>query len=238
MTTFLAAILLSTHLAHAETIGGHYRLILGNNCTEEQVVQVDLQKQTDAELVELLLNENDWYVRHARRLLQERGENAQLHEPLAKLAFEHALERRRLRGLWALHAVGGLNEATIARGLKNESPYVRAWTIQLALENKTPSPETLKTLAEQAGIEAVDRRHNLLNIKFHKQTRVDPARLMNLVSKTGGAQFTPAGVLLLPLDGHTSAGDILGFLSTKLEQLGRAAQPGSGQPGQPGSLVK
>jgi transcription-repair coupling factor (superfamily II helicase) len=96
----------------------------------------------------------------------------------------------------------------------------------------------LKTLAEQAGIEAVDRRHNLLNIKFHKQTRVDPARLMNLVSKTTGAQFTPAGVLLLPLDGHTSAGDILGFLSTKLEQLGKAAQPGSGQPGQPGSLVK
>jgi hypothetical protein len=45
MTTFLAAILLSTHLAHAETIGGHYRLISGNNCTEEQVVQVDLQKQ-------------------------------------------------------------------------------------------------------------------------------------------------------------------------------------------------
>ena len=113
-------------------------------------VLVDLQKKTDAELVDLLLNDNDWYVRHARRILQERGENSKLHEPLAKLAFEHALERRRLRGLWALHATGGLNEARIARGLKNESPYVRAWTIQLALENKTPSPATLKTLAELA----------------------------------------------------------------------------------------
>ena len=77
----------------------------------------------------------------------------------------------------------------------------------------------LKTLAEEIGIEAVDRRHNLLNIKFHAETRVDPARLMNIVAKTRGAQFTPAGVLLLPLDGQTAAGDILRFLSEKLEQL-------------------
>jgi transcription-repair coupling factor (superfamily II helicase) len=77
----------------------------------------------------------------------------------------------------------------------------------------------LKTLAEQIGVEAVDRRHNVLNIKFHKETRVDPARLMNIVSKTRGAQFTPAGVLLLPLDGQMAAGDILRFLGGKLEQL-------------------
>lgn len=77
----------------------------------------------------------------------------------------------------------------------------------------------LKTLAEQIGVEAVDRRHNLLNIKFPKETRVDPARLMRMVGKTRGAQFTPAGVLLLPLDGQTGAGDILRFLEDKLEQL-------------------
>jgi transcription-repair coupling factor (superfamily II helicase) len=77
----------------------------------------------------------------------------------------------------------------------------------------------LKTLAEQIGIEAVDRRHNLLNIKFHQGTRVDPGRLMNLVGKTHGAQFTPAGVLLLPLDGQAAAGDILRYLGVKLEQL-------------------
>jgi hypothetical protein len=42
---------------------------------------------------------------------------------------------------------------------------------------------------------------------------------MNLVAKTRGAQFTPAGVLLLPLDGQTAAGDILRFLGDKLAQL-------------------
>ncbi len=92
----------------------------------------------------------------------------------------------------------------------------------------------LKTLSEQIGIEAVDRRHNVLNIKFHQQTRVDPARLMNIVGQTRGAQFTPAGVLLLPLDGQTAASEVLGFLSAKLEQLGSPQK----SHGQPGTLVK
>jgi transcription-repair coupling factor (superfamily II helicase) len=77
----------------------------------------------------------------------------------------------------------------------------------------------LKTLAEQIGVEVIDRRHNLLNVKFHKDTRVDPARLMGMVSKTRGAQFTPAGVLLLPLDGQTGAAEILVFLKEKLGGL-------------------
>jgi transcription-repair coupling factor (superfamily II helicase) len=77
----------------------------------------------------------------------------------------------------------------------------------------------LKYRAEKLGVEAIDRRHSLLSIKFHTATRVDPQRLMNIVSKTPGAQFTPAGVLLLPLDGQTGAGEILTFLSEKLQQL-------------------
>jgi transcription-repair coupling factor (superfamily II helicase) len=77
----------------------------------------------------------------------------------------------------------------------------------------------LKTVAEQAGIEVIDRRHNILSIKFHQETRVDPARLMNIVAKTRGAQFTPAGVLLLPLEGQGAAGETLRFLSEKLGQL-------------------
>jgi transcription-repair coupling factor (superfamily II helicase) len=77
----------------------------------------------------------------------------------------------------------------------------------------------LKYMAEKLGVEAVDRRHNLVSIKFHTATRVDPQRLMNIVSKTRGAQFTPAGVLLLPLDGQAGAGEILKFLAERLKQL-------------------
>jgi transcription-repair coupling factor (superfamily II helicase) len=77
----------------------------------------------------------------------------------------------------------------------------------------------LKYMAEKIGVEAIDRRHSLVTIKFHSATRVDPQRLMQIVNKTKGAQFTPAGVLLLPLDGQTGTGEILKFLAEKLKQL-------------------
>jgi transcription-repair coupling factor (superfamily II helicase) len=74
-------------------------------------------------------------------------------------------------------------------------------------------------MAEKIGIEAIDRRHSLVNVKFHEGTRVDPTRLMKIVSQTRGAQFTPAGVLMLPLDGQTAAGDVLRFVAKKLGSL-------------------
>lgn len=77
----------------------------------------------------------------------------------------------------------------------------------------------LKSLSERLGIEMVDRKGNTLNVKFHQQTRVSPARLMNLVSRVSGAQFTPAGVLRLPLDGASAPGAVLSTVKKSLEQL-------------------
>ncbi|HWQ56256.1 MAG TPA: transcription-repair coupling factor [Bryobacteraceae bacterium] len=77
----------------------------------------------------------------------------------------------------------------------------------------------LKTLSEKIGVEVVDRRHSILNIKFHKDTRVDPVRLMDLVRGMKGAQFTPAGVLIMPLDGASAPAEILRFLRERLEKL-------------------
>jgi transcription-repair coupling factor (superfamily II helicase) len=77
----------------------------------------------------------------------------------------------------------------------------------------------LKSLAEKLGVEHIDRRQGVLNIKFHGDSRVDPARLMNLVKSTRGAQFTPAGVLRLPMDGNNSPDEILSFLRDRLALL-------------------
>ncbi|MGC9973570.1 MAG: transcription-repair coupling factor [Bryobacteraceae bacterium] len=77
----------------------------------------------------------------------------------------------------------------------------------------------LKSLAEKLGIEHIDRRQGQLNVRFHAESKVDPGRLMALVSGAKGAQFTPAGVLRLPLDGQGSPAQILGFLKDKLGQL-------------------
>ena len=42
---------------------------------------------------------------------------------------------------------------------------------------------------------------------------------MSLVSHSPGAQFSPAGVLMLPLDGATAPGEILEFLKQRFAQL-------------------
>ncbi|MGD0134478.1 MAG: transcription-repair coupling factor [Bryobacteraceae bacterium] len=91
-----------------------------------------------------------------------------------------------------------------------------------------PAPEAVKNLlkfsalkgsAQKLGIEAIDRRAGVLNVKFHKEAHIDPTRLMSLVTGTEGAQFTPAGVLRLPLDGASNAGQVLDLLESQLKQL-------------------
>ena len=77
----------------------------------------------------------------------------------------------------------------------------------------------LKTLAQKLGIESVERRGGFLNIKFHKESRIEPANLMNLVQSTPGVQFTPAGVLRLPLESLADPSALLNALKGYLEQL-------------------
>ena len=87
-------------------------------------VQVDLGKASDAELVAMQLHANDWYVRHARRLLQERGPKAEVHAALAKMLAENPDDTRQLRALWALHSTGGLTEALITLPIFINIPIV------------------------------------------------------------------------------------------------------------------
>ena len=80
----------------------------------------------------------------------------------------------------------------------------------------------LKSNAQQIGIEAIDRRSGALNIKFHPGSKIEPARLMSLVSSRAGAQFTPAGVLRLPLpQSGESAATLLDYLDGSLQELVR-----------------
>ena len=98
-------------------------------------VTVDLAKLDDKALVAMQLESNDWYVRHARRILQEREPSPETHRQLAKMALTHSDETRRLRALWALHVTYGLFDEFAMSALKNDCAHVRAWTIQLLLED-------------------------------------------------------------------------------------------------------
>ena len=77
----------------------------------------------------------------------------------------------------------------------------------------------LKSRAQRLGIEAIDRRQGALNVKFHKDSRIDPDKLMQLISGTQGAQFTPAGVLRLPLDGVQAPSVVLDYIGDRLTEL-------------------
>ena len=108
---------------------------------------VDLQKKADEELVQLLSHKNDWFVRHARRILQERGENPTVAAQLEKSLAGNGDAPQKLRALWALHGIGGLSEKTALNQLQGKDEFVRAWAIQLLAESKTLSSSALKEFA-------------------------------------------------------------------------------------------
>jgi putative membrane-bound dehydrogenase-like protein len=63
------------------TNGRIYKITYNN----QPAVKVDLVKATNGELVEYQLHANDWYVRHARRLLQERNAGPEVGASLVEM---------------------------------------------------------------------------------------------------------------------------------------------------------
>jgi putative membrane-bound dehydrogenase-like protein len=129
--------------------GRIYRISYGDGARSAEANKGDLSKLSDAELVKLQSHPNDYFARHARRILQERGSNskdavAPLQEMLTATGTAPA---KRLRAMWALHALG---QPMPAKLLADEDPYVRAWTIQLACEDRSPSEEFVEQFAKLA----------------------------------------------------------------------------------------
>ncbi len=131
---------------HNKTMGRIFRISHEN----DEWVQVDLSKQSDMELVNLQLHKNDWYVRQARLILQERGPNKKVHQALKNLLEENPDVTRKLRALWALHVTNGFSEKDLLGLLEHENEYLRSWAIQLLAEDKNPSEAALGSFKEMA----------------------------------------------------------------------------------------
>src|SRR6185436_8065592 len=113
-------------------------------------VKVDLRKLGTKELVDFTLHKNDWYVRHARKDLQERQPGAEAWKPLTEIAFTNDDLTRGLRAMWALHVTHGFTEDVALRLIGHKSAHVRAWTIQLCLENGKAPESILARMNEMA----------------------------------------------------------------------------------------
>jgi putative membrane-bound dehydrogenase-like protein len=131
---------------HNKTMGRIFRISHEN----DQWVKVDLSKASDSELVKYQLHPNDWYVRQARVILQERGPDKKVHRALKAILEKNPDVTRKLRALWALHVTKGLTEKDLMKLLADDNEYMRSWAIQLLAEDQEVSEETLSRMAAMA----------------------------------------------------------------------------------------
>lgn len=120
---------------------------------EPRKVMVDLGRESDLGLVALQLHANEWFVRHARRVLQERaaaGKNmTAVHAALRRIFEQEASVPRKLRALWCLHVTAGADPEWLRGLLAHADEHVRHWAVRLSTDGRIDSRaiETLVRLA-------------------------------------------------------------------------------------------
>ena len=137
----------------------------------------DIGKLKTEELAALQLHDNDWFVRHARRVLHERldythkiwspaspdpeenhaawrsfreGRFAETDTVLKKQLAEHKSVPKRLRALWALYATDGVEADDLMKLFKDRNEHVRAWAIQLLMNDFRMAKGAVASLTEMA----------------------------------------------------------------------------------------
>jgi putative membrane-bound dehydrogenase-like protein len=131
---------------HQKTLGRIFKI----RHEKDRWTRVDLTKLSSEALVDLQLNRNEWYVRHARRLLQERGPDPRVHARLKRILQEQQDVTRQLRALWALHVTGGLSDEDHRALLGHANEYVRSWAITLIAEDKDAPAAAVQQFATMA----------------------------------------------------------------------------------------
>ena len=123
--------------------GRIYKITFGN----PKPWKGDIGKLNILELVKLQSHPNEWFARHARRVLHERQANTSV---LAKALKSNRSVPLRLRALWALRVTGNLDEKKLEGLLQDSSEHLRAWAIQLLCENRKPSEVARAEFARMA----------------------------------------------------------------------------------------
>jgi putative heme-binding domain-containing protein len=126
----------------------------------------DLAKLTDQELAKMQIdphNENQWLIRHSRRLLQERAATKKLSTEIATWLDKEivrmrlgssgppgSLDKVDLNALWTLHVIRGADLGYLGP-LPIHPDSVWSQAILLACESRAPSRRTLESLKNIAG---------------------------------------------------------------------------------------
>ena len=78
----------------------------------------------------------------------------------------------------------------------------------------------LRLLCEQDGVAQMDRKGQMVSVRFTETANIDPEKLMQLVARNAkrGAQFTPQGVLRFPVKATVPA-EVLAELRRLIDAL-------------------
>ncbi|MBA62895.1 MAG: dehydrogenase [Planctomycetaceae bacterium] len=103
----------------------------------------DLQTLSEDQLVDLLTHKNEWFVRHARRILHERNSNQPKKGDAAdlihnRLSKDGLSEVQTLRYIWALYGMGGVSTTDLIRYTYHQSEHVRRWAVTLIFDQGEP----------------------------------------------------------------------------------------------------
>jgi putative membrane-bound dehydrogenase-like protein len=114
----------------------------------------DVAKATDNELLKMQFHSNEWFVRQARRVLQERAAAGKLDKETAK-ELRTVMNmtddvNTKLRLMWAVHAVGGIPTEDLGNLLDQPDEHVRLWAAMLGCEPAKPAEDFIKKLLEAA----------------------------------------------------------------------------------------
>ena len=113
----------------------------------------DLQKLTSSALVQLHTHKNEWYARHASRILHERahqGQDMAKARPELLEIYNNSSIPHKLRVLGTLYRTGILPRGFLQKLLGHTNEHIQARAVTLLVEDKSPTQETLQKLVQLA----------------------------------------------------------------------------------------
>ena len=133
------------------TSGRIYKVVYG----EPERQAIDLYHLSELELARYHRHRNEWFVRHARRILHERSvaghDLTGARELLRDIFYNNNDERQKLRALWTLYVIGDFNgNDYLVELLNHPAEHVRRWAVQLLVDRGEPSPVAIETMATMA----------------------------------------------------------------------------------------
>ncbi len=112
---------------------------------------LNLAELASPDLVALLDSPNQWCRRTAQRLLRERRDASVLER--LQSGLESGGGQFALECLWAIHGLGGFDEAVALRGLSHGDEYIRFWSMRFAGDSGQPLVPAVFEKALQIGRE-------------------------------------------------------------------------------------